>query len=183
MTRYRAAMPRWCQWSLHVVALVLPWVVAIWLGATLPDRYPVHFNGSGTPDRWAGPGHGEWYLLAGIVTFVECMLVGAGALAAFCAVRAPEYVNVPAKAAFVQLPPVARLRCLAPMVDLLTIIALLVSVLFARIMHGTWQVATGERTTLAPWDAIVLVGLILAATVWQSIVTYRRVLAEVARQA
>jgi hypothetical protein len=30
---------------------------------------------------------------------------------------------------------------------------------------------------------LVLVGLILAATVWQSIVTYRRVLAEVAHQA
>ena len=35
MTRYRAAMPRWCRWSLHVVALALPWIVAIWLGATL----------------------------------------------------------------------------------------------------------------------------------------------------
>jgi uncharacterized membrane protein len=167
----------------HGVALVLPWVVAIWLGATLPDRYPVHFDGSGTPDRWAGPGQGEWYLLAAIATFVECVLVGAGALATFCTVRAPEYVNVPAKAAFVQLPPAARVWCLAPMVDLLAMIAVLVAVLFARIMHGTWQVATGERATLAPWDVLVLVGLILAATVWQSIVTYRRVLAEVAHQA
>ena len=176
-------MPRPARWILHALALTTPWVVAIWLGATLPDRYPVHFDGSGTPDRWAGPGHREWYLLAGIATFVECMLVGGGALTTFCAVRAPEYVNVPAKAAFVRLPPMARVRCLAPMVDLLTMIAMLVAVLFARIMHGTWQVATGERTALAPWDALVLVGLILAATVWQSIVTYRRVLAEVAHQA
>ena len=175
-------MARWARWSLHGLAVVLPWIAAIWLGASLPDRYPMHFDGSGTPDRWAGPGHDEWYLLAGIATFVECMLAGAGALAAFCAVRAPEYVNVPAKAAFVQLSPAARVRCLAPMVDLLSMIALLVSVLFARIMHGTWQVATGARSTLAPWDAIVLVGLILAATVWQSIMTRRRVLAEVARQ-
>ena len=101
-------MPRLARWILHVSALATPWVVAIWLGATLPDRYPVHFDGSGTPDRWAGPGHGEWYLLAGIATFVECMLVGGGALATFCAMRAPEYVNVPAKAAFVRLPPMAR---------------------------------------------------------------------------
>lgn len=175
-------MPRWLRWSLHVTALVLPWAVAIWLGATLPDRYPVHFDGSGTPDRWAGPGHGEWYLLAGIATFVECMLFGFAALAPFCAARAPEYVNVPAKAAFVKLPPAVRVQCLAPMIDLLTMTALLVSLLFARIFHGTWQVAVGERTTLALWDAIVLVGMILAATAWQSIVMYRRVLAAVARQ-
>lgn len=168
---------------LHAVAAALPWAVALWLGATLPDRYPVHFDGSGMPDRWAGPGHGEWYLLAVIATFVQVTLIGAGALGGYCSVRAPEYVNVPAKTAFVQLPPAVRLRCLGPMVDLLTMIGLLISVLFARIMHGTWLVATGERTTLAPWDVIVVVGLILAATVWQSIVVRRRVLAAIARQA
>lgn len=176
-------MPTPARWSLHGLALIAPWVVALWLGASLPDRYPMHFDATGTPDRWAGPGHGEWYLLPGIATFVQLMLFGAGALARFCALRAPKFVNVPAKAAFVQLPPAARVRCLAPMVDLLAVIAGLVSLLFARIMHGTWQVATGERATLAPWDALVFIGLILAAVTWLSIVMYRRVLVETGRPA
>ncbi|MBM4111401.1 MAG: DUF1648 domain-containing protein [Phycisphaerae bacterium] len=175
-------MPPWIRWSLHTVALTLPWIVAIWLGASLPDRYPVHFDGAGTPDRWAGPGHGEWYMLAGISSFVQFVLIGVMALTPFFAVRAPDYINVPAKASFVKLQPAARVRCLAPMFDLLTMIALFISLLFARIFHGTWQVATGERTTLAPWDVIVLVTLILAATAWQSIVTRRRILTEAARQ-
>ena len=176
-------MPRPARWILHALALATPWVVAVWLGATLPDRYPVHFDGSGAPDRWAGPGHGEWYLLAGVASFVQAILLGAAALARFCAVRAPEFVNVPAKATFVKLPPSSRLWCLEPMIDLLAMIAVLVAVLFARIMHGTWQVATGERATLAPWDALVLVGLILAATAWQSLVTHRRVMRATAVEA
>lgn len=168
---------------MHAAALVGPWVIAVWLGASITGRYPVHFDGWGTPDRWAGPGLDEWYLLVGIASVVQLVVIGAGALGRYCAVHAPDYVNIPAKALFMALPPAARARCLGPMEDLMAIVALLVAALFGRILYGTWQVATGVRETLPPWDVFVMVGLILAAVIWFSLATRRRVLIEHAVEA
>ncbi|TVP43027.1 MAG: DUF1648 domain-containing protein [Gemmatimonadales bacterium] len=43
--------------------------LAIYLGMTLPDRYPVHFGLSGEPTRWEERGPGMWILLVAVGAF------------------------------------------------------------------------------------------------------------------
>jgi hypothetical protein len=138
------------------------WARAIWWFGRLPERFPIHFDGAGNPDRWTERGIASWFGLAliplGIVIFL-------GAIAVFLAPltnSAPALVNVPRKDLFLRLSPAGRARIARPTQAFLCWTAGLVSVLFLYIHDGTARVAVGEWTVLPVWPVFAfLAGVML----------------------
>jgi uncharacterized membrane protein len=137
--------------------------LALQLGATLPDVYPVHFDLSGEPTRWEERGLGMWVLLVAIGA------ISFGQLHVF-----QRYVvtnldmtllNVPHKKAFLELPlerrlPVARrLNRMLGMLNtslLVTFSAILLLTWWSAHQPGGWQVRVSQWTL---WLAVGFAGV------------------------
>jgi uncharacterized membrane protein len=148
-----------------LVALLGLWGCALWLWPGLPARIPVHFDGSGLPDRVVERSAGAWFLLPGIGTAM--VLVFAFALPAWILRLAADnspFLNVPRKQDFARLAPAARQRAIVPMIVLLRTIAAEVALVFGLILWGSARVASGAWNVLPPalvWSSI---GALLATT-------------------
>ncbi len=159
-------MPRIVWILLSIVSLLVPWGVALWLSPTLAEKYPVHFDFAGTPDRWAGPSQIEWFLLPAIATVVQGLLLASIALTRWLAVRAPEYVNIPSKELFLRLPPDARVRCVAGVEGFMSWMSFGISLLFANILWVTWRVASGATATATISGVWIFLVVTLGGVAW-----------------
>ena len=123
----------------------------------LPERYPVHFNIAGQPDRWAGRGGFEWYMLV-----VLGGLVGLGmTLFALNFHKVPlRYVNLPGKEKLLALPPERQ----APVLRVAAWMILLLGTLVVT-MFGSIQYVMYRSAVLRGIDALmpVVIGCELAA--------------------
>jgi len=153
---------------LPLTALVLLWSLALWLWPDLPERIPLHFDGSGAPDRYGAKTPWNWFLLPGIAT----LLVG---LFSFVlppwieslAARNSVWLNVPRRADFVRLDPAARVRAVRPVHAMLLSISAELALLFAALLWGTARVASGAWERLPTALVLGAFGLLLATTlVW-----------------
>ena len=130
-------------------------VLAIWLGMTLPDRYPVHFDLAGNPTRWEERGRGMWILLVaiGFLTMAKMHLIQWGLL------RDPDsrLLNVPHKELFFRLPRERRIPVFRRMSRMLGLLNTASIVLFTAILLQTWWSAqvesTGTTAGLVLWSA------------------------------
>jgi uncharacterized membrane protein len=124
----------------------------------LPERIPTHFDLAGRPDGFAAKSLGTWLLLPVIAAGMALFFALIGRLVWALRDR-PEVLNVPAKAAFLRLPPEARERVVRYFVGMLHGFAAVVVALFLAIQAGTYLVATGRIARLHP----ALLALALAA--------------------
>jgi hypothetical protein len=99
--------------GLVVAGQALIWWRALAWYPHLPDRIPMHFNGSGTPDRWADRGW-EWFLLPGMSALLVALFAAIALFLDWMAMRTPALINVPNKELFVRLSPTGRMRVVAP---------------------------------------------------------------------
>lgn len=164
--------------ALMMAALMLQ--AALWWRAVqwyprLPDRIPVHFDASGTPDRWTQRNPTEWFLLPAVSLGLLGLLLGVGLALPWFARHAPELINVPHKKRFLQLPIKSRIAVLAPTRTFMAWTATLLGAMFLWLIEGSALVATGSAATLAVWPTLVVVGLILLSLIPYAVATRRRI--------
>ncbi|MEI7657699.1 MAG: DUF1648 domain-containing protein [Phycisphaerae bacterium] len=142
-----------------LIQAALWWRAAAWY-PRLPDRIPIHFDMSGTPDGWAAKSAATWFLLPGLATLLTLALMGAGLVMIPALARhKPQLINIPSKERFLALDADARAAAIAPLGTFMLFEATLLCGLFLWIVEMSGRVATGAATTAQPWPvAIVLVG-------------------------
>lgn len=138
------------------IFLVLLWARTTWLAGIVPPEVPVHFDGSGRPDRWGSPE--TLYLLPGIATALTALLLGIGASLPGLARAGGDWINLPKKKVFVALPVEARVRVVAPLGAMLGWVALGAGFLFLWILEESGRIAIAGRFSDAtlPWTPMTL---------------------------
>jgi uncharacterized membrane protein len=123
-------------WRLNTVLFLLFLTLAVYLGLSLPDRYPVHFDLAGEPTRWEERGIGMWVLLVAIgsVSFGQLHLFQRFLL------TDPDsrLLNVPYKEAFFRLPRERRIPVFRRMNRLLGLLNTSLLVTFTALLLVTW---------------------------------------------
>ncbi|MDA1008763.1 MAG: DUF1648 domain-containing protein [Planctomycetota bacterium] len=171
-------MLRWALLLIQLVALAALWAFAVWLYPKLPEQFPIHFDGTGTPDRWTTTTPRSWFLLSFIGTAVQILLATIAFALPWMARNHPQIVNVPQKEKFIQLDANARQRAVEPSSLLLLIVGVLINALFAWIQWGTYQVAIGTTPTLGLVSLLVVLPLILIGVLWCHMRTRTAILLE-----
>jgi ABC-type Na+ efflux pump permease subunit len=164
--------------ALAILALMAVWALAVALWPRLPERFPVHYDIRGVPDRWDTRDPLSWYALPLIDTVLSALLLLVGAFIPGFAARWPELVNVPQKEKFVRLPPEARARALRPAQSMLAVLVFLMNGLFVYLVWGSWAVATGQRSTLGAWIMIPFFAGVIGLLVWGTLALRAAILAE-----
>ncbi|MFO0744616.1 MAG: hypothetical protein U1F43_02945 [Myxococcota bacterium] len=141
-----------------VLAAIAVWVLSALLLEPLPGPIPIHFDTAGNPN-----GSGPWWILAALGTGLLLAMAGAVALTRRLARTSPQWINLPAKAAFVALPADARLRIVGRVGQLLIGFALILNLVLLTLVRDTYRIAQRELATLPLWKLGLLVGL---AVVW-----------------
>lgn len=146
--------------------------MSVW--TTLPERFPVHFDLSGHPDRFAERSSFEFFLLPILSLFLTVLLLGITRLLDRLADSHPEWINVPNKERFLALRVDQRKLAMQPVRIALSWIAVYLNGLFLYILIGTERVANGAWSTLPSWPVLVFVALVIG-TVIRLIVRANRV--------
>jgi uncharacterized membrane protein len=156
-----------------VLQIAVWWRAAVWY-PRLPDRYPIHFDASGTPDGWASKSVGTWFLLP-LVSLVMTGLMMGLALGGINAMarHTPGLINIPRKDEFLRLSPEERVRVLGPMSVFLLMVGAMEGGLFLWLVEGIGRVATGAAQTLSPWAVFVFVGVVLTGAAVSAVVTVK----------
>lgn len=169
----------WAAVLLPLAGLAVVWGLAIAWWPSLPARIPIHFDGSGRPDRW-GPSS-QWFLLPTIATLVIGLVGGIGAALPLLVRNHPGLVNTPRKRQWLALDAEARLRAMLPIRWLLAWVGLFASGLFVWTLAGTRWVAMDPdpanptRTIGGAWVVLCFTGAILVAALLASVAVFRRI--------
>lgn len=164
----RAAASGWAAALLPLGGVAAVWATAIAWWPTLPARIPLHFDGSGVPDRWGPASVANWFMLPFIATWIAALVGGVGVFLPALARTWPGLVNVPQKKRWMALSPDARVRTIDPLRWLLGFVGLLVNGAWLWILWGTRWVAMDPdpanptRTLGGVGLVLVLVGVMLA---------------------
>jgi len=155
-SRLRAVM------ALLIGAGFLGWTLVDGMSAyrQLPDRIPIHFGPSGSPDRWAAKG----------IFPVFAFLIGGAALLvmmAFVSRLGAKWYNFPGKERVLKLPPAHQAYVIAPLQEVIAWLGAVIAVAFSIGSRQAWAVAAGERSGLSAWvmlspAAVVVVGAVAA---------------------
>jgi uncharacterized membrane protein len=123
-------------WRLNSALFLLFLTLAIYLGLSLPDRYPVHFDLAGEPTRWEERGIGMWVLLVAIGSFS----FGQMHLLQRVLLTDPDsrLLNVPYKEAFFRLPRERRIPVFRRMNRMLGLLNTSLLVTFTALLLVTW---------------------------------------------
>lgn len=151
---------------LPAFALVALWATALLLWPELPERIPLHFDATGTPDRYGARTAANWFLLPGLGTGL--VLLFAFALPPWVTHLArsnASTLSVPRRADFGRLAPEARVRAIQPVCTMLIVLATEMTALFGMLLVGTARVASGAWKVLPTAMVFGAVGLLLATGV------------------
>jgi|GEM_PF-5180496 len=155
--------------------------LALWTAAFLTLRnvalYPDHFNIAGKPDSWTDMG---WWLLPLIALGMTLLLVGAVFLSRRLAVTSPQWVNLPRKLDWLELPVEARLRAFKPAEGLLLGLAVFMNLTFISITLDTYAIASGAQASLST-AKLVLVLACMVVWLVLSIIRIRQAIGDEVR--
>jgi uncharacterized membrane protein len=126
--------------------------LALYLGQSLPEVYPTHFDFAGNPTTWEDRGPGMWVLLVAVGTIT----VGQIHLFQRFLLVNPDttLVNVPHKEAFFRLPRERRVPVFRRLNRMLGMLNTSVLVTFIALLFLTWWSAHqpgGWQARLAGW--------------------------------
>lgn len=132
-----------------LVALAVLWSSAAWLWTGLPERFPVHFDAGGTPDRWVERSALGWFLLPGLGTLLVALFsLALPVWIPRLAASNSAFLNVPRKREFAALSPAARVRAVLPTVVILRLVGAEVALLFSVIVLGSARVARDRKSVV-----------------------------------
>jgi uncharacterized membrane protein len=110
----------------------------VWSFPSLPERYPVHFDINGIPNRWVAGDSKEWFFVLGISALLNAVFIGTG----FAIKHTPVgFVNVPHKERFLKLPRERQLDVLMGFGKMLLAMAIGLNLLMLGIYVVLYQVA------------------------------------------
>lgn len=175
MARSRASRAFRVLLALVAAIVVATWVRAALLYPAIPERFPIHFDAGGRPDRWATRSIERWFMLPAVALAIEVLLLSIAWWGRALVARAPGIVNMPRKATFVRLSPEGRLEAFEPTRAYLAFVVLLLALLFWYLLEGTAQVASGARVTLPTWPVLAFLGGVLGSLAPILLVTTRRI--------
>ena len=158
---------------LNLLLLAALWAASIVAWPRVPDRIPIHFDFAGNPDAWAPRTLLSWFMLPLITTGLS---LGLQALAR-AGDQNPWLWNIPEKPRFVALPPDARAPITARLRGLVALMSVLATVLLALVQAEVYAAATSKGTM--PWLIPGALGVMLVLIVAASVVTMRKVAADV----
>jgi uncharacterized membrane protein len=141
---------------LNVFLLLLLAGYAVWGYRVLPERIPVHFDLSGTPDGW---GSRAMFLVLPAIGAATIILLH---FVTRLALRNPRYVNLPDKKRFLELPAQEQHWVLEPMLTSIDWVNTALCVLFIMIEMSMFRAAHGLDTRVML--QVTLVVTILAMT-------------------
>ena len=178
---------------LPFAGLAVVWSLAGLWWPTLPAQIPLHFDGAGVPDRWGPASVANWFMLPFIATWLTAMIGGITAFMPALARSWPAIVNVPQKRRWMALPLEARIRTIAPVRWMLSLVGLLANGLFVWILWGTRWVAMdpnpanptrtiGGTGTVFVFVGAILVGVLLASLRMRTLVIRESEAAEASRR-
>jgi len=132
--------------------------LAIFLWQDMPARYPVHFDLTGTPTRWAERGPAMWVLLVAISALSVMKLH----LFQFVLITNPDstLLNVPHKKLFHQLPTARKIPVLRRANRLLGLVNTLQILIFSGILILIWATAHSPGGPLARIANLTLLAVI-----------------------
>jgi hypothetical protein len=156
---------------------LLAYIILTGFGAwnRLPQRIPIHFGADGLPNRWTND-RSELLIFFLIPFFLTLMLYGFGALIPFFR-RNPQWVNIPNKKKFLELPAERQEPFWACLQELFPTMAAAANLLLACAIRGTLEVALGKAERL-PWWSVwpglaVLLALVAVQMTRMIVITYR----------
>ncbi|MSR28957.1 MAG: DUF1648 domain-containing protein [Phycisphaerales bacterium] len=164
--------------AMLVVGIAAMWTIAGTLYPTLPPQIPLHFDGSGSPDRWGPPNFWNWFLLPSIGTVVPLFLTGIAAVIPWLLRNYPGLVSIPRRVQFLALPPDGQRRALTALAGMLLWISTVLVWMFAGMIYATALVARGTWSGMPLWVALIPVGAILAIALFGNFLVSRRILVE-----
>ena len=162
-----------------LATLVGIWALAYVLWPELPERIPVHFDGSGVPDRWAAPTFMNWFALPLVSTFLTALMFAISFSVRGMARRWPGIMNIPRKKEFLKLPPEARVRALGPMDVLLWATPAPLNATFIYAVWGSYAVAMEEWEAVPVWPLFAGIGGVLLVTTWGILALRKAIIREV----
>jgi uncharacterized membrane protein len=128
----------WWLVAANVLAVAGLFLYAVITASALPERYPVHFDGAGNPDRWARAGSGEWYLVPGFGAVMMLLMVGLG----LGLPRIPLRLwNMPSKKRLLSLSRARQVVVIRSTVVFLMVLSLMHSVLCLGIQRSMFSAA------------------------------------------
>jgi uncharacterized membrane protein len=150
-------------------------ILAVLLWLDMPERYPVHMDLSGSPNRWA-EGPGMWVLLVAITTisFIKSHLFQRYLF------DDPDsfLINVPHKARFKELPTerkVPVIRRANRMLGLVNTGMLLIFICILLVIHHTAHNPESWATAIANRSLQGLVVLVLAVLLFETLAMSRMI--------
>lgn len=124
--------------NLLLLAALLGGSAAAW--SHLPERIPVHFDLSGTPDRWAETSWSSWFGLPLLAVGLNALLYGL----AVVSTRDPRRVNLPGKERLLALPAERQQPVMATVREWLVALATPLTLAFCLIQLAIYRTATGQ---------------------------------------
>jgi uncharacterized membrane protein len=128
----------------------------------LPDRVPVHFGISGTPDRWGSKS--ELFALVAIAWGLT-ILFYALTLAMPRLARNPRYLNIPRKEEFLKLRPEKQAVFWELLQEFMTGMTVSCNLIFYLIVRGTLRVVEGRTAALPVFELYVGLAVLLLMVV------------------
>jgi uncharacterized membrane protein len=154
---------------IHGIFVGALWLFSLWAYPNLPDRYPVHFDFAGNPNRWVAGSSPEWFLVPGIATFLNAMFIGI----ALTLPRTPvEIMSLPNKDKFLKLPRDKQVALLSQFGQMFLVIVLGLNILLGGVQGMIYAVAQGSAKTLNAAPLLVIPVLIFVVLlVWSVKIT------------
>ena len=159
---------------LNAALLVLLFAGSLWTWSDLPAQIPVHFDGSGTADRYAEATLMQWLLLP----FIALAVAGTLYAMAWWIGRNVGDLNVPDQDAFDALSESEQRQVATLPLGYLYGLAAAILALFGTMQAATYQTAVygdGAMHAYRTVATVVVLAGILAGTVWLMVALRRRI--------
>jgi uncharacterized membrane protein len=124
--------------------------IAVW--DKLPERMPLHFGIDGNPDSWGAKSILSWFIMPAIAVGLTVLMYGIAALI----IRHPEFINMPDKKKFLELPVESRKNVSAALKGMLYWVGVLLNVVFVLVQFGSYRAAIGM-----PMPGLILTAVLI----------------------
>ena len=140
---------------LNLIALLVLFGFAASVFDDLPRRVPIHFNFSGSPDRWVELSWLNWLLLPLTALGLALFNYACTLLIPYLRKR-PDLINVPNKEKFLRMTPVQREPLFQAFGDLFYWMTLPMTLFFLALQRESYLVATGDAKTISVWAPMII---------------------------
>jgi len=142
----------------NIVSLFMMLGLILYHWSRLPDRIPIHFDGSGIPNGWGGKSN--LYIFLAVALGLTALMYGINLLIPKMRKR-PQWLNIPNKDKFLALPEEKQQVYWDLVAEYMAGTAASINLVFLILTWGTIQVALQKWQAMPGWTLWTLVILVL----------------------